>query len=84
MSKPRLDAEQSHRGLMICQPNLGRSGDHHDLLEALYRELVVAQHERVADAGGECSCEPGDPCPMHRSHEVLVAAYRLLGGGDHG
>lgn len=57
-----------------------------DLLELMrraYDELTVAQLERIEDHDGRtpsCVCEPGDPCPAHRTHEVLTDMYAALEG----
>lgn len=51
------------------------------LLWRAYEELSVAQFERIEDNDGaapSCVCDPGDPCPAHRTDAVLTDIYELL------
>ena len=52
------------------------------LLRRAYDELLIRYYELVEDNDGvhpSCTCYPGDDCPAHRTHAVLVDIWALLG-----
>lgn len=53
------------------------------LLRNAYDELQIAQYERIEDTDGiaaACVCDPGDPCPAHRTLWIMQEIYVFLTG----
>ena len=78
-------AEVAVDGVVVTDPKLAQlyldKWAAEALLRRAYDELLVAQLERVCDHDGvtpSCVCEPGDPCPAHRTHWVLTEMYAAL------